>query len=382
MLDTPTSSAASAPKGARRLLVNHDKPGIYEVKKGVFLEILESKGEQKNTHFKGSLPHSNGIEESFPTGPIFCIFSEDSHVDIKSGITFIKRRFIRESVVANPLVGRYPPRSQDDFANAQKFPSHRVVLPLATQRIGNYCRWWLDSVSKIFIAGQSDALRSNLRSRTLDIMIPPLPTSYQQQTEKLFQSHAPFHVFEGDGLVRAPSVTTSGLTYGGGQRIGALVKDYVKFLDHMIPRQAVPARERKGELLYLSRNEAGMRKVLNEDEILPGLKDMGFRVMRASKMSLVEQIEAFRQARVVLSAHGAGLTNILFCRPGTTLIEIFPEGGVHGSAFTRLSSHLDFDYYYATGARVENRHSEKNKINADIVIDKASFIPFVREIVA
>ena len=55
---------------------------------------------------------------------------------------------------------------------------------------------------------------------------------------------------------------------------------------------------------------------------------------------LAEQIEAFRNARIVLSPHGAGLTNILFCRPNTTLIEIFPEGGVHGSAFLRIASQL------------------------------------------
>jgi hypothetical protein len=385
VLDTPQISApeapAAVPPGAKRILLTQDKAGIYEIKKGLYLDLLEPKGEKKNTHFRGSLPHSNGIEESFPTGPVFCIFAEDSHVDVQSGITFIKRRFLRESVVANPLVDRYPPRSDEDFVNAERLGAHRVVLPLATQRINNYCRWWLDSISKIFIAGQSTALQSNLRSRALEIMIPPLPTSYQRQTQTLFAGRPAFNVIEGNGLLRGSSVTTSGLTYGGGQRIGALVKDYVKFLDHMIPRKDMPARERQGQLLYLSRGDADMRKIVNEAELVPLLKNLGFTILHASKLPLVDQIEAFRQAKVVLSAHGAGLTNILFCRPGTTLIEIFPEGGVHGSAFTRLSSHLDFNYYFATGQRVENRHSAKNKINADIVVDTASFIPFVRDIV-
>ena len=154
-----------------------------------------------------------------------------------------------------------------------------------------------------------------------------------------------------------------------------MVKGYAQFLDHLIPRKEVTRQPGAGELLFLSRNDAAMRKILNEDEIIPALKDLGFTIMRASDMPLADQIEAFRQAKVVVSAHGAGLTNILFCRPGTRLVEIFPEDGVHGSAFTRLSSHLDFDYYFVVGARVENRHSAKNRINADIILIKPISFP-------
>ncbi len=96
---------------------------------------------------------------------------------------------------------------------------------------------------------------------------------------------------------------------------------------------------------------------------------------------MTEQIEAFRNARIVLAAHGAGLTNILFCRPNTTLIEIFPEGGVHGSAFLRIASQLNFNYYYAVGQRVENRQSKKNPNNSDLILEKSSFLSFVRRAV-
>jgi capsular polysaccharide biosynthesis protein len=83
-------------------------------------------------------------------------------------------------------------------------------------------------------------------------------------------------------------------------------------------------------------------------------------------MSLPQQIEAFRRARVVVGAHGAGLTNVLFCRPDTIIVEIFPEGGVHGSAFHRLASFLDFPYFYIVGERVETKHGAKNANNNDI----------------
>jgi hypothetical protein len=52
---------------------------------------------------------------------------------------------------------------------------------------------------------------------------------------------------------------------------------------------------------------------------------------------------------------------------------------VHGSAFVRIASHLNFDYYFVVGQKVENRKTAKNPINADIVLDKASFLSFVRQ---
>ena len=35
-----------------------------------------------------------------------------------------------------------------------------------------------------------------------------------------------------------------------------------------------------------------------------------------------EQVAVVRDARMVVAPHGAGLTNIVFCRPGTTVIEL------------------------------------------------------------
>jgi capsular polysaccharide biosynthesis protein len=380
--ESPTITAERpAPKGARRLFVDQDKPGVYELKKGLLLDVLEAKGEKKNTHFRGSLPHSNGIEEGFTTGPVFSIYAASSHVDINAGITFIKRRVIRESVVAGQLIDRYPAPAEEKFEVARRIPRDRIMLPLATQRMGNFCRWWLDSMSKIYVCGQSAALRSQLRSATLELVMPPPATKFQNQSLALMGDRAPVTIEKTDQLYHGASVTSSGLTYGGGQRIGAMVKGYATFLDQLLPRKQIPRRPGAGELLYLSRNDATMRKILNEDEILPGLKDLGFTIMRAAGMPLQDQIEAFRQARIVVSAHGAGLTNILFCRPGTKVVEIFPEDGVHGSAFTRLSSHLDFDYYFVVGARVENRNSKSNAYNADIVLKKNDFISFIRGIV-
>lgn len=354
-----------------------NKVGVFEVRKGVFLEVLEAQKFKVHRHFRASLPESSGIETGFDSGPVYVVYSEDSHIDTKAGLTLIDGQLVRETAVVPKLLTGYQGAAPEELAAAPRVDDGRIVLPLASQRMGNYCRWWLDSVAKVFVSRKSTVLRDNLRGSNLDVVLPELGTRFQQQVVDLF-SWQPFVFDRTNRFLHGRTVNTSGLTFGGGQRIAGMVREMACFLDTLIVPPEHRVRDRTGELLYVSRNESSMRRILNENDLLPGLRDMGFHIISPGKLSLAEQIEAFRNARVVLSPHGAGLTNILFCRPNTTLIEIFPEGGVHGSAFLRIASQLDFNYYYVVGQKVENRQSRKNPNNADLILEKSSFFSFVR----
>ena len=358
-----------------------DNTGVFEVRKGLFLDVLEKQTYLVHRHFRGSLPESDGIEPGFDAGPVYVVYATDSHVDIHAGLTLIDGRPIRETAVVPKLFTSYQGASAEELAAAPHIDDGRIVLPLASQRMGNYCRWWLDSVAKLFVCSKSSLLRENLRGSSLDVVVPELPISYQRQAVDLLSWRPLVSSNRENRLLRGRTVNSAGLTFGGGQRIGTQVREMARFLDLLLPAPVRQQRDRSGELLFVTRNESSMRRILNEDELLPDLKDMGFRIISPATLSLSEQIDAFRNARIVLSAHGAQLTNIIFCRPKATLIEIFPEGGVHGSAFLRIASQLGFNYYYVVGEKVENKQSRKNANNADLILDKANFLRFVREIV-
>ena len=371
--DTSTADVLSLSTSAK------NKVGVFEIQKGLFLDVLETQEFRTHRHFKASLPESNGIESGFESGPVYVVYAESSHVDTQAGLTLINGHPVRETAVVGKLVTGYKGASPQQLAAAPRIDDGRIVLPLASQRMGNYCRWWLDSVAKLFVCGRSTVLRDNLRGSNLDVVLPELGTQFQRQVVDLF-SWQPFVVDHSNRLLQGRTVNSPGLTFGGGQRIGGMVREMAAFLDALIIPQEHRIRDRTGELLYVSRNESSMRRILNEDDLLPGLRDMGFKIILPGTLSLTEQIEAFRNARVVLAPHGAGLTNILFCRPNTALIEIFPEDGVHGSAFLRIASQLNFNYYYAVGEKVENRQSMKNPNNADLILDQISFFSFLRQV--
>jgi capsular polysaccharide biosynthesis protein len=92
-----------------------------------------------------------------------------------------------------------------------------------------------------------------------------------------------------------------------------------------------------GTKLFVRRSGASdlsSRTIANEDEVISALEALGFRVIEPGKMSLREQVDAFYQAEVVVSPHGSTLANLLFCRPGTKILDLMPDDwvGARGDA--------------------------------------------------
>ena len=74
--------------------------------------------------------------------------------------------------------------------------------------------------------------------------------------------------------------------------------------------------------LHVSRGKAKRRKIINENKLIDILQHNGFQTVFLEDYSLEEQIILLSEAKVIISAHGAGLTNIIFMNKETTVIEL------------------------------------------------------------
>ena len=83
--------------------------------------------------------------------------------------------------------------------------------------------------------------------------------------------------------------------------------------------------ENKKEIkIFLSRQNSNYRNLINEDDIIKTLKLNNFLIIDTNNLSIFEQIRYFKKASVVIGATGSALTNIIFCKKGTKILEITP----------------------------------------------------------
>ncbi len=100
--------------------------------------------------------------------------------------------------------------------------------------------------------------------------------------------------------------------------------------------------------LYISRSNARYRQVENEAEVIECLSRQGFSVIRLEEHSFAEQIALFAGAEVIVAPHGAGLTNLLWCKAGTKVLELFSPNYVN-VCYWAAANQLGLDYHYLIG---------------------------------
>lgn len=105
--------------------------------------------------------------------------------------------------------------------------------------------------------------------------------------------------------------------------------------------------------VFISRSDTSNRQITNEDEIFALFEHYGFQRYSLSDLSIIEQAALFNRANIIVATHGAGLTNLIFCKPNTTVIEMFQT--LQGSHYFYLSKQLQLHYEY-----IKTIDSEKN----------------------
>lgn len=104
----------------------------------------------------------------------------------------------------------------------------------------------------------------------------------------------------------------------------------------------------KKRRVYVSRAKSYRRKVSNESELIPLLKDFGFDIVYPEDVCFMDQVLLFSSASILVGLHGAGLTNMLFMKPGGVILELRRTGDNHNNCYFSLASAMSLDYFYLT----------------------------------
>jgi capsular polysaccharide biosynthesis protein len=275
------------------------------------------------------------------------------HTDNESSVAVISRN---NRVVTNVSLTLRDGKVCDDSQNnifSQRFFSepHRLkgtVFTLLSGGAGvnNISHWFLDVLPRLRLLQESGLFD------WVDWFLVP-STRYSYQTETLSLLGIPSErVISGEdhAHVAADRVIASTAPRGRHTLVPRWLLDYLRgaFLAQAPQEDAGPeahAVAAEGPFLYISRRDSSIRNVLNEGELQGVLAGYGFSTIVSSGYSIVEKVRLFSKARFVMSPTGAGLISVLFCQPGTRLVEIFNEGFVI-EPFYDIATKLELDYRY------------------------------------
>lgn len=78
-------------------------------------------------------------------------------------------------------------------------------------------------------------------------------------------------------------------------------------------------------IVYVSRAKARSRRVLNEAQVVAALGTLGAHVVHFEELDFADQVRLLAETRLLVSIHGAGLTNMLWMPHGGEVIEIIAK---------------------------------------------------------
>jgi capsular polysaccharide biosynthesis protein len=112
----------------------------------------------------------------------------------------------------------------------------------------------------------------------------------------------------------------------------------------------VEGRNGEGRNVYIARG-GRRRKVVNEEEIIGMVKKMGWKICNGEKMSFQEQIDTMRNADLIVGAHGAGMTNMVFAT-NARVLEIFPSDHIVPNCYDHLAERCGHEYYWLVSGQL------------------------------
>lgn len=125
----------------------------------------------------------------------------------------------------------------------------------------------------------------------------------------------------------------------------------------MLPKRA----SKRSRRIYVSRKDAEVRRIKNEEQLIVLLNKYGFEEYELSSHSIDRQIEVFYDADAVVAPHGAGLANMIFSNE-LSVLELFPTRTIKPNYFfiakslgheyqciTCNAGHINDDFYVDLG---------------------------------
>lgn len=111
-----------------------------------------------------------------------------------------------------------------------------------------------------------------------------------------------------------------------------------------------PSKVPSGRRVYIARDRARYRRLLNESQVQDLLRAFGFETVRPEDLSFTEQVGLFSDAAAIVGPTGAGMANVVFAPASCKVIVLAGETrDANYFIFGQLGQFLGHELMYVTG---------------------------------
>ena len=279
------------------------------------------------------------------------------------------RKVIQQSIVSESAYEKY---KKPQFLLKYIFPtlnfsskkakSKKDYILISDEWSKNYCHWLWEALTKLLI------LQKNHPQDTL-----VLPKSYLK-IDFVMKSLEAFGI-KAQNLIlinKKSHLRVANLNFI--PCINIDTPGYYNFLEFSAVRDRIISHFESdlklnfGARIYISRSDPGKntaRKIANESELEALLANYGFKTVYMENYSFLEQVSIASKAKIILSPHGAGITNAMFMNDNGILIELVNEKWSK-TCFAEMVERMNIKYF-RQDCQAEN--GEQTMHLVDIIVD-------------
>lgn len=296
-----------------------------------------------------SLSHRNRQELSYYAPSLYTWTLLDAAVHGPTGVVTIDKYAVAESCASNftGFIWLDSMRAQIGLTS-QREEKH---LPEAVHLLGegdyNYHHYWFDCGGRAMLLDEADP-----GERDLPALV---------RHEALFQSEI-LGLLDVPTRIRPDNVSwrVDRLVYPGDLHIIESYRPHPwlgNFAQRLVRDVLATTDLAPIPYVYVDRRDAPRRKLTNEDQLIEALgADCGFLPFKLEQMTVFDQIALFARAKVIVSPHGSGLINAMFCGPRAHSVELFPH--IYVNWPNRYLAHLATAHRYSAVVSADSARAD------------------------
>lgn len=206
----------------------------------------------------------------------------------------------------------------------------------------NYYHWLVDALPRLLM------VKEELKKKNYSLLLPETCSKFVLTTLTYFEIND-ITFIKKDSYFKAPNVLLPYYTVGSGW----IHPDYVlKIRNHLLNKINSSSRS---ERIYVSRAKQKPRRIRNEQEVINVLLPLGFEVVFWEDLSFEEQVQKAKNAQLLVTSHGANVTNCMFMPDNSKVLEII-RNDKPNFCYWALASVTNKKYFYHFCKVVDHDH--------------------------